>query len=76
LWKQVKGNATAFKEAAKLHAVYRLLSSGICTEITKLGLGAIAKGKVTVNFQGRRASAYHGQPPVEIVVKGSCSLEG
>lgn len=73
LWKGWKGDATQFRAAAQLQAVFRLLSNGICDEITELKLGTIRAARMTVHFRGKQTS-FHGHASGEIIVKGQCAL--
>lgn len=69
------GKHPAWKQFARLLAVYCLKASGTVESIFKLDLGAVRSGKLQVAFRGQRSRRYSNVEPAIIEFTGACPLE-
>ena len=69
------GKWSAWRELARLQAVFLLKATGTVDHVLDLTIGPVRGGKVAVTFRGRRRARYTGREPVLIEVSGTCALQ-
>lgn len=68
------GSSSAWKEIARLKAVFLLKITGTVEHVIELTLGNVRNNKVKVSFKGRRSQRYSNSAPEVVEINGECQL--
>lgn len=66
----------AWKEMARLKAVFMLKITDTVEHIMELGLGTVRANRIKISFKGRRAKRYSNEEPAVLQIAGECVLTG